>query len=236
MTTPALELRNIHAGYGRIEVLHDVSLMLMPGTVFALLGPNGGGKSTVLQVASGDVRPAAGCVHVAGVHVNGAAPEKIARAGVCLIPEGRGIFPNLTLAENLRMATFARDQSPRELEEKAFERFPRLRERREQLAGTLSGGEQQMLAMTRALVTDPDVLLLDEISMGLAPTIVNELYTLVPQLAAEGISILVVEQFARTALAVADEAAVMTQGRIVGSGTPADVTELVSEAYLGGVA
>ena len=235
-TTPALELRDVRAGYGRIEVLHGISLSLAPGSVHALLGPNGSGKSTALQVASGDIRPTTGCVHVGGSHVNGTSPEKLVRAGVCLIPEGRGIFPNLTLAENLRMTTYAGDLSPRDVEEKTFARFPRLADRRDQLAGTLSGGEQQMLAMSRALVTDPDVLLLDEISMGLAPMIVKELYRLVAQLAAEGISILLVEQFAHTALAVADRAAVMTQGRIVATGTPSEVSDLVSEAYLGGVA
>ncbi|MGH2793634.1 MAG: ABC transporter ATP-binding protein [Actinomycetota bacterium] len=233
---PALELRDITAGYGRLQALHGVSLSVASGTVFALLGPNGAGKSTALQVASGDIRPSSGCLHVAGAHINGTSPERLARAGVCLIPEGRGIFPNLTVAENLRMATFAGDLDPSTVEEQAFARFPQLANRREQLAGTLSGGEQQMLAMSRALVTDPDVLLLDEISMGLAPLIVSELYLLVAQLAADGISILLVEQFAHTALGVADQVAVMAQGRIVASGTPAEVSDLVSEAYLGGVA
>ena len=233
---PALELRDITAGYGRIEVLHGVSLAVPAGSVYALLGPNGAGKSTTLQVCSGKIRPTAGCVHVAGSHVNGAAPEALARAGVCRIPEGRGIFPNLTVAENLRMFTYATSLSTREVQETAYARFPRLGERRSQLAGTMSGGEQQMLAMSRALVTDPGVLLLDEISMGLAPLIVSELYDVVRQLADEGISILLVEQFARTALAVADYAAVMTQGRIAMVGQPADVADFVSEAYLGGAA
>jgi branched-chain amino acid transport system ATP-binding protein len=236
MTTPALELRDVYAGYGRIEVLHGISLAVPVGSVFALLGPNGAGKSTTLQICSGKIRPAKGCVHVAGSHVNGAAPEALSKAGVCRIPEGRGIFPNLTVAENLRMWTYATSLSLREVHEKAYARFPRLGERRTQLAGTLSGGEQQMLAMSRALVTDPGVLLLDEISMGLAPLIVAELYEVVAGLAADGISILLVEQFARTALAVADYAAVMTQGRIAMVGQPADVADFVSEAYLGGAA
>jgi branched-chain amino acid transport system ATP-binding protein len=234
--TPALELRDVVAGYGRIEVLHGVSLAVPVGSVFALLGPNGAGKSTTLQICSGKIRPTRGCVHVAGSHVNGAAPEALSKAGVCRIPEGRGIFPNLTVAENLRMWTYATELSQREVNEKAYARFPRLGERRSQLAGTLSGGEQQMLAMSRALVTDPGVLLLDEISMGLAPLIVAELYEVVAGLAADGISILLVEQFARTALAVADYAAVMTQGRIAMVGQPADVADFVSEAYLGGAA
>jgi branched-chain amino acid transport system ATP-binding protein len=233
---PALELREITAGYGRIEVLHGVSLAVPAGKVYALLGPNGAGKSTTLQVCSGKIRPTRGCVHVAGAHVNGAAPEALARAGVCRIPEGRGIFPNLTVAENLRMWTYATELSLREVQDRTYDRFPRLGERRSQLAGTMSGGEQQMLAMSRALVADPGVLLLDEISMGLAPLIVSALYEVVRSLADDGISILLVEQFARTALAVADYAAVMTQGRIAMVGEPADVAGFVSEAYLGGAA
>ena|SRR5438067_6278188 len=232
----ALELIDVRAGYGRIEVLHGVSLAVPTGCVYALLGPNGAGKSTTLQVAAGKIRPTSGCVHVAGAHVNGADPDALSRAGVCRIPEGRGIFPNLTVAENLRMWTYAGDLSPRDVEERAFARFPRIADRRRQRAGTLSGGEQQMLAMSRALVTEPAVLLLDEISMGLAPLIVRELYDVVGQLADEGITILLVEQFARTALKVADYAAVMTQGRISVVGEPADVADEVSEAYLGGVA
>ena len=236
MTTPALELRDIRAGYGRIEVLHGVTIVIPPGSVFALLGPNGAGKSTTLQVASGQLRPMSGCVHVAGSHVNGAAPEALARAGVCRIPEGRGIFPNLTVADNLRMWTYASERSAAEVEQQTFDRFPRLADRRRQLAGTLSGGEQQMLAMSRALVSEPGILLLDEISMGLAPLIVTSLYEVVAQLAAEGITVLLVEQFARTAMAVADYVAVMTQGKIAMVGQPADVADFVSEAYLGGVA
>ena len=236
MTTPALELKDVRAGYGRIEVLHGVSLSVPAGTVFALLGPNGAGKTTTMAVASGRIRPTAGCVHVAGNHVNTVAPEALARAGVCRIPEGRGVFPNLTVAENLRMWTYASDRSTKEVQERAYARFPRLGERRNQLAGTMSGGEQQMLAMSRALVTEPGVLLLDEISMGLAPKIVAELYDVVGQLAADGISILLVEQFARTALAVADYAAVMTGGRIAMVGQPDDVAGFVNEAYLGGAA
>lgn len=236
MTVPALELRDVRAAYGRIEVVHGVSLIVPPGTVFALLGPNGGGKTTTLKVASGRMRPASGCVHVAGSHVNGAPPEALARIGVCSIPEGRGIFPNLTVTENLRMMTFRGGLKARDIEERAYTRFPRLGERRHQVAGTMSGGEQQMLAMARALATDPALLLLDEISMGLAPLIVAELYELVGQLAAEGIAILLVEQFANTALAVADYAAIMTHGRIDQVGQPADVAEHLSAAYLGGAA
>jgi branched-chain amino acid transport system ATP-binding protein len=225
-------LRKIRAGYGRIEVLHQVDLVVPHGTVFALLGPNGAGKTTTLKVASGRLKPTSGCVHVGGSHVNGARPAEVARAGICSIPEGRGIFPNLTVAENLRMMSFRGVRSS-DIEAQAYARFPRLSERRRQLAGTLSGGEQQMLAMSRALTTDPVLLLLDEISMGLAPKIVTELYELVRQLAASGLAILLVEQFARTALAVADYAAILSQGRIEQVGEPADVASAVSAAYLG---
>ena len=236
MTAPALELRDLHAGYGRIEVLHGVTFSVPTGCVYALLGPNGGGKSTTLQVIGGRIKPTSGCVHVAGTHVNGARPDALTRAGVSSIPEGRGIFPNLTVEENLRMWTYAAGLSIRDVQDRAFTRFPRLKERRRQRAGTMSGGEQQMLAMSRALVSDPAILLLDEISMGLAPIIVGELYDLVRQLGEEGITILLVEQFANTALAVADFAAVMTHGRIVAVGQPQDIEEHVSAAYLGGAA
>jgi branched-chain amino acid transport system ATP-binding protein len=236
MTGPALELRDIRAAYGRIEVVHGLNLVVPRSSVFALLGPNGAGKTTLLKVAGCQMEPTTGCVHIAGVHVNGASPEALARRGVCTIPEGRGVFANLTVTENLRMMTYRNNMRPKDVEEKAFARFPRLGERRHQLAGTLSGGEQQMLAMARAVTTDPALLLLDEISMGLAPRIVAELYELVRQLAAEGIAILLVEQFARTAMAVADFAAVMAQGRIESVGEPADVADAVSGAYFGEVA
>jgi branched-chain amino acid transport system ATP-binding protein len=235
-SVPAIELRDVYAGYGRIEVLHGVTLVVPAGCVYALLGPNGAGKSTTLLTLGGKITPTSGCVHVAGAHVNGVAPQKLAKAGACRIPEGRGIFPNLTVTENLRMWTYATNASPGDVEERAYARFPVLGERRRQVAGTLSGGEQQMLALSRALVADPDILLLDEISMGLAPLIVTNLYDVVAQLAAGGITVVVVEQFARTALAVADYAAVMSQGRFTAVGEPADVADLVQEAYLGGAA
>src|SRR4051812_37605855 len=166
MTTYAIELADVHAGYGRIEVLHGVDLAVPVGTVYALLGPNGAGKSTTLQVIAGNVTPRSGCVHVAGAHVNGAKPDALVRAGVSRVPEGRGIFPNLTVDENLRMWTYAASMSLADVREKAFARFPRLAERRTQRAGTMSGGEQHMLAMSPAPVADPSVLLLDEISLG----------------------------------------------------------------------
>ncbi len=231
---PLVELRGVRAGYAGVEVLHGVDLVVPPRSVVALLGPNGAGKTSALRVISGELQPTAGCVHVAGEHVNGARPEMLARAGVCTIPEGRGVFPSLTVRENLQMATHARAGDLRHVEEAAYSRFPILAERREQVAGTLSGGEQQMLALARGLAVDPAVLLLDELSMGLAPKVVGELYELVAAAAADGVSALVVEQFAWAVLEVADYAAVMRQGRIVSVGQPSDIADELSEAYLGG--
>ena len=233
MIRALLELRNVRAAYEQIEVLHGVDLVVPPASVVALLGPNGAGKSTTLRVVAGLHAPSGGDVFVAGRRVNGARADDLARAGLCLIPEGKGIFPNLTVRENLRMATFTGTPLA-QIEEVSFARFPRLRDRRRQLAGTLSGGEQQMLAMARGLATDPALLLLDELSMGLAPIIVEELYEIVAQVAREGVSILVVEQFARTVLGVADYAAIMVHGQIVRVGRPDELETELSAAYLGG--
>lgn len=232
MSAPILELRDVRASYGRIEVLKGVDIVVPERSVVALLGPNGAGKTTTLRVASGQLRPTYGCVHVAGKHVNGVSPDALARAGVCSIPEGRGIFPNLTVLENLRMVTYG-GVGQRNVEERTYQQFPKLKQRRTQIAGTMSGGEQQMLALARAVATDPALLTLDEISMGLAPLIVAELFELVAQIAATGVAILVVEQFAQTALKVADYAAVMTQGKIRSFGQPADIEEELQSAYLG---
>jgi branched-chain amino acid transport system ATP-binding protein len=230
--TPVLELSSIRAGYGRIDVLHGVSLTLMPGEVYALLGPNGAGKSTTLAVASGQIVPSSGSVFICGRDITGVAPDALARAGVCLIPEGRGIFANLTVVENLRMATFT-GTSFNDVLDRAFAQFPRLGERRKQTARTLSGGEQQMLAMARALATEPALLLIDELSMGLAPIIVDELYEHVRGIAAAGLSILVVEQFAHEILGIAHRAGIMLHGRIVESGSPTTIAEELAAAYLG---
>jgi branched-chain amino acid transport system ATP-binding protein len=235
-TPPALEFCDLRAGYGKVEVLHGIDLAIPSGSVVALMGPNGAGKTTLLNVAAGFVRPTSGCVHVSGVHVNGIAPDRFARAGVCSIPEGRGAFPNLTVRENLKVFTHASERSLGEVEETAYAVFPRLSERRDQLAGTLSGGERQMLSMCRAFTSDPALLLLDEISMGLAPIIVDELYEKVGELAAQGIAILLVEQFATAAMRVAEYAVIMRQGRITTVGEPADVAEDLTAAYLGAMA
>jgi branched-chain amino acid transport system ATP-binding protein len=232
MTDPVLELAEVRAGYGRIDVLHGVNLRLMPGQVYALLGPNGAGKSTTLRVACGQIVPSSGTFALFGRTVNGAAVDALARAGVCVVPEGRGIFPNLTVLENLRMATFTGTPFA-DVQERSFARFPRLADRRKQTAGTLSGGEQQMLSMARALATDPGVLLIDELSMGLAPIVVEELYRHVVNIAREGLSIVIVEQFAHEILGVADVAGIMLHGRIQRVGSPAKIAEELVSAYLG---
>lgn len=232
-TLPAsITIRGVRAAYGRIEVLHGVDLEVPAGGIFALLGPNGAGKSTLLRVISGLMRPTSGEVLVGGEPTGRTSTEKLVRRGICAVPEGRGIFPNLTVRENLRIWTYGGGLSAKEVEEQTFATFPRLRDRRRQMAGTLSGGEQQMLAISRSLVTSPRVLLLDELSMGLAPLIVSELYELVGQLARQGITILLVEQFVTTALAVADRAAIMVHGRVEQEGTPAEMSEAALSVYL----
>lgn len=234
-TAPILELENVHAAYGRIEVLRGVTFKVPTGSVVALLGPNGGGKTTTLKVASGQMASTAGTVKLAGKVVNGAPSDALARVGMCTVPEGRGIFPNLTVEENLKLCAYA-GSSESAIQDAAYQRFPRLGERRKQLAGSMSGGEQQMLALSRALSTNPALVLCDELSMGLAPLIVRELYESVSQLASEGVSVLVIEQFAKTALAVSDYGVVMVHGKVTAVGEPADLEEAVAEAYLGGAA
>jgi branched-chain amino acid transport system ATP-binding protein len=231
-TDLALELRAVHAAYGSIAVLRGVDLVVPFGSIVALLGPNGGGKSTTLRVIAGQLPVAGGDVFVAGRRVNGASPDELARRGVCLVPEGKGIFPNLSVRENLWMATHT-GTPLREIEEIAYARFPRLGAGRRRLAGTLSGGEQQMLAMSRGLATDPALLLLDELSMGLAPIVVEQLYEIVAQVATEGVSILVVEQFARAVLGIVDRVGIMIRGRITEFGTPGEMESALSTAYLG---
>jgi len=235
MAVPILEVVDLHAAYGRIEVLRGVNLRVPKGAVVALLGPNGGGKSTLLKVISGQMQQTSGDIHMAGVHVTGAKPDDLARLGLTTVPEGRSVFPNLTVEENLLLMSYAGVPAEKVFET-SYSYFPRLAERRFQLAGTLSGGEQQMLALARSLTSDPALLLLDELSMGLAPLIVEELYETVGQIAATGVSILVVEQFARTALRISDYAAVMTGGKVVATGEPDEVNAIMADVILGGAA
>ena len=197
-----------------------------------MLGPNGGGKSTLLKVMNGRLDATSGTVSVEGVTPAKWTPEALARTGVVALPEGRGIFANLTVRDNLRMWTYRGDVDQAEVEEKTYAQFPRLAERRKQLAGTLSGGEQQMLAISRSLAGETKVLLLDEMSMGLAPLIVGELYELVAEIAARGVTVVLVEQFVSTALGVADGAAIMLHGRIAHFGTPDEMSEAALSAYL----
>ncbi|MFM1730396.1 ABC transporter ATP-binding protein [Prescottella soli] len=231
--TPLLELAGVRAGYGPIEVLHGVDLALQPGTVMALLGPNGGGKTSTLKICSGILPVTDGELRMAGRCVNGAEASELAKLGVCSIPEGRGIFANLTVHENLWVAT-GTGSNLAKLEEVAYTRFPILGKRKNQLAGSMSGGEQQMLALSRALGTDPTLLLLDELSMGLAPRIVSQMYDIVGQLVEEGLTILVAEQFARAVLPIADRAALMLHGRVVRVGAPDEIENDLSNSYLGG--
>jgi branched-chain amino acid transport system ATP-binding protein len=230
--TPLLEVRSLRAGYGPIEILHGIDFQVYPGQVAALLGPNGGGKTTLLNVCAGVHQPDEGEVWFEGENVTKTSAGALARLGICTVPEGRGVFPNLTVRENVLMATQVGAEMSH-LEEVTYTRVPRLGDRRKQLAGTLSGGEQQMLALARAFGTDPKLVMLDELSMGLAPIVVRQLYELVTELATQGLSILVVEQFARTVLPIADSVAVMLQGEIVQRGTPAELGDELSSSYLG---
>ncbi|HXA72985.1 MAG TPA: ABC transporter ATP-binding protein [Acidimicrobiales bacterium] len=227
-----LELRNISAGYGTGRVLENVNLVVPDGAVVALLGPNGAGKTTLLKVMSGLLRPMSGRVLLDGEDVTGASPFELARSGICHVPEGRGIFPTLSVADNLRL------QAPRSVDRRAVELaaavFPRLAQRRNQLAGTMSGGEQQMLALSRAYVAEPATVLLDEVSMGLAPLIVDEIFRYLRRIASEGISLLVVEQYVARALELADYVYILNRGRIRFAGEPAEVgDQTVLESYLG---
>lgn len=230
---PILELVNVHANYGSIEVLHGVNIAVNRGEVVALLGPNGAGKSTTLKIASGLMRPTRGSVRITGHDVTGVPASELARVGLCTIPEGRGIFPNLTVFENLQMAVNGQ-LNIATIEDRVYTRFPILKERRTQMAGTLSGGQQQMLSLARGLATNPVILMLDEMSMGLAPMVVADLYEQVQAIAADGVSVLVVEQFARTVLGIADTAIVMAHGQVRFSGNAREVNEeTLSNAYLG---
>jgi branched-chain amino acid transport system ATP-binding protein len=221
----ALSIDGINTYYGDSHVLCDVAFSLPAGRVLALLGRNGAGKTTCINSIMGLVRPRSGEVRLFGTSISGLAPDAVSRRGVGLVPQGRRIFPNLTVCENLRVAERrARGSAAKAWNVAAvFERFPQLGIRQEQLAGSLSGGEQQMLAIGRALVTNPRVLLLDEPSEGLAPRIVHEVGQTLLELKAQGFSIVLVEQNTTLALRVADEVVILNTGRVVHSGSAADL-------------
>jgi branched-chain amino acid transport system ATP-binding protein len=228
--TAILELLEIRAAYGQIEVLHGIDVSVEPGKVLAVLGPNGAGKTTLVRVISGLLRPTQGRVIIAGTDVTGVRGDALARAGLCVIQEGRSIFPRLTVEEHLRLAMPRRGGS--QLLTRVYEQFPRLAERQRQVAGTLSGGEQQMLALSRALIWNPPLLIIDELSMGLAPRVVELLYKTVQDLAAQGTTIVVIEQFAHDILGFADQAVVLQHGRVVRTDTPASIAKDLAELYL----
>jgi len=233
---PALELIGLRAGYGQIEVLRGVDLVVPAGSVVVLLGANGAGKTTTMKVVDGRHRQTSGCVHVAGQHLAAPSAGTLARAGVCSIPEGRGVFPNLTVEENLRLVTYARDRLPvTDVEERAFARFPVLKQRRTQLAGTMSGGEQQMLAMGRGLMQEPLVLMIDELSLGLAPVLAQQLFLSLKALRKQGLTIVLVEQNVHLALALSDYTYVLAEGRVEMEGPSREVAgrDEVRKAYLG---
>jgi len=233
-----LELEDLRVRYGHIQAVQGVSFSLNQGQVLALVGANGAGKSTVLKAVIGLVRPAAGAIRLGGAAIAGREPAEIVRAGIALCPEGRRVFPELTVLKNLQSGAYTRARSP-EVEadlEEAFRHFPILRERRRQLAGSLSGGEQQMLAIARALMARPRVLMLDEPTLGLAPLVVQEIGRVVRDIRARGVSIVLAEQNAFWALRLADHAVVMETGRVALSGPGPEMLDnpYVQKAYLGG--
>ena len=233
-----LEIEGLEVAYGRTLALHGVSIAVGEGQVVCLIGANGAGKTTAMRAISGLVRPRAGRVRFAGQDITGQAAHRIAAAGLRQVPEGRQCFAELTVAENLALGAYlvpGRVEVGRR-QDGVLARFPRLRERLHQLAGSMSGGEQQMLAIGRALMGAPRLLLLDEPSMGLAPLFVEEIFAIIAALKAEGTTILLVEQNASAALDVADHAYVLETGRIVLSGPAAEVASnpAVAAAYLGG--
>jgi branched-chain amino acid transport system ATP-binding protein len=232
----ALEVRDLSVGYGNVMAVRGVSTVLQEGTLVALLGPNGAGKTSLLSAVVGLVPRTGGRVVLAGDDLAGLPAQSVARKGVRLVPENRALFTDMTVVENLRVGVgrARRAETQRRLD-RAFELFPRLAERPEQVAGTMSGGEQQMLSIARALVAEPKVLLLDEPSMGLAPMVVTSIVAAVGRLRDEGLTVLIAEQNARAVLPVADRALVMARGRVVVEGSAADVREHVeTTGYLGG--
>ena len=237
-----LSIKNLEAGYGKVRVLHGISLEVPRGKVVTLIGSNGAGKTTTMRAISGMIKPVSGEISLSGKRIDGQESYTIAKQGLAHSPEGRRVFATMTVTDNLILGAFPRligsrpkGDVPGDLE-RAMELFPRLKERRNQLAGTLSGGEQQMLAMARAVMLNPEIVLLDEPSMGLAPILVEEVFRIISDLKSRGITMLLVEQFAAAALKVADYGYVLENGRISVHGEAAKLRDdpAVKAAYLGG--
>ena len=231
-----LKVNNINVYYGSIHAVKDVSFEVHQGEVVTLIGANGAGKSTILQTVSGLLRSKTGSVEFLGEQLDGVPAHKVVNKGLAHVPEGRRVFLQMTVEENLEMGAYTRPNI--EIADSiadVYERFPRLKERRKQIAGTLSGGEQQMLAMGRALMSKPQLLMLDEPSMGLAPLLIEQIFSIIKELHAAGTTILLVEQNAQMALSVADRGYVLETGRIVTTGTGAELLndDAVKKAYLG---
>jgi branched-chain amino acid transport system ATP-binding protein len=231
-----LSIENLRAGYGAVEVLRGVDIRISHGELIALLGSNGAGKTTLNAVMSGLVVPRSGRIVFDGEDLTGAHYRRIVQAGLIQVPEGRKVFPNLTVLENLELGAFTRARSRlSENIDRVFDTFPRLRERAAQFAGTMSGGEQQMLAIGRGLMAEPKLLILDEPSLGLSPLLVEELFSLIAKLRADGLAILLVEQNVGQSLDIADRAYVMENGSIRFSGTSSELlaSDALRQAYLG---
>ncbi|HKB33020.1 MAG TPA: ATP-binding cassette domain-containing protein [Candidatus Dormibacteraeota bacterium] len=231
---PLLEVKNLAAGYGRLEVIRDVNLFVRPGEVVACIGANGAGKTTTLRAISGMIRPRQGRVTFGGQDITASSPERISRLGLAHIPEGRGLFPRLSVEDTLRLVSNTTGRQADIAE--AYQHFPKLRERRRQAVGTLSGGEQQMVALARAILARPRLVMVDEMSQGLAPTVVHQLFEILRVFRDQGIAVLLVEQFVEAALDVADRAYVFGHGAIGHQGSAAEIRadrKLVSGSYLG---
>ena len=232
-----LELKDVNVSYGAIHAIHDVSLTVNDGEIVSLIGANGAGKTTILHTITGLKKSAGGSIVYDGNDLTKIDPSKIITLGMAHVPEGRHIFPDMTVAENLEMGAYIRNDKEgiQKSTKEVFERFPRLKERRKQLAGTLSGGEQQMLAVGRALMSNPKIILMDEPSMGLSPLLVKEIFHIIQEVHKQGITVLLVEQNAKMALSIADRAYVLETGRISMSGDAKELLndEKVKKAYLG---
>ena len=232
-----LAIQDVVTAYGKIEALRGVSLQVEQGSITCLLGPNGAGKTTLMMTTAGILRPRSGSIRFAGAEIAGAAPHRIVERGVALVPENRLVFPRMTVLENLRAGAYQRnDQADVRADiERMFSRFPRLKERASQEGGTLSGGEQQMLSVARALMSRPKLMLMDEPSLGLAPLVVEEIFVIIAELQREGTTIFLVEQNAHMALKVAHHFYLIEQGRITFSGSPGSLAEdeVIHRAYLG---